>query len=233
MKNKLLILAVLTAAAALAFSGCKGSGSSSKEANFDKDASYAIGMSIGSSLVQDGIVPDYNEFLKGIKDMASGKETRFTEGEAMEKIQAAYYAMMEKREAEAVIKGAEALQKGIDFLAENTKKKGVITTDSGLQYEVLTGTTGPKPKASDMVRVHYEGKLLDGSTFDSSYTRGEPVEFPLEAVISGWTEGVQLMSKGSKFKFYIPPELGYGERETGPIPPNSVLIFEVELIDIL
>jgi len=232
MKNKLFILAVLTAAVIFSCKG-SGSGSSPKKENFDKDASYAIGMSIGSSLVQDGIVPNYNEFLKGIKDMVSGKETRFTEGEAMEKIQAAYFAMMEEREAEELEKGAETLQKGIDFLAENNKKPGIITTDSGLQYEVITGTSSAKPKASDTVRVHYEGRLLDGTVFDSSYENGEPIEFPLNAVISGWTEGLQLMSVGSKYRLFIPSELGYGSRGGGPIPPNSVLIFEVELLEIL
>jgi len=230
MKYKLtLILAVLTTAA---FLSCNG-GSSSKEKNFDKDASYALGMNIGASLAQDGIVPDIDEFIKGVKDSVSGGKTRFDENEAIDKIQSAYYAMMEKKEAEAMEKGAEELEKGNQFLVENRKNPGVITTSSGLQYEVITETSGPKPKASDFVQVHYEGRLIDGTVFDSSYQRGTPAEFPLNGVIAGWTEGVQLMSVGSKFKFYIPSELGYGSRGGGPIPPNSVLIFDVELISIL
>jgi len=230
MKYKLtLILAILTAAALL---GCKG-GSSSKEKNFDKDASYALGMNVGASLAQDGIVPNIDEFIKGVRDSISGGKTRFDENEAIEKIQAAYYAMMEKQEADAMEKGAEELEKGNEFLVENKKKPGVITTSSGLQYEVITETSGQKPKATDYVQVHYEGKLIDGTVFDSSYQRGTPAEFPLNGVIAGWTEGVQLMGEGSKFKFYIPSELGYGSRGGGPIPPNSVLIFDVELIKIL
>lgn len=234
MKFKFCLIFAISAAA-LTFWSCKGggSGSSAKEVNFDKDASYALGMSIGSSLAMDGIVPNLDEFFKGIKDSVSGKEPRFDQNEAVAKIQSAYDAMMEKKEAEALEKGAEELEKGNAFLAENSKKSGVITTSSGLQYEIITETSGPKPSATDFVQVHYEGRLIDGTVFDSSYQRGTPTEFPLNGVISGWTEGVQLMSVGSKFRFFIPSELGYGSRGGGPIPPNSVLIFEVELINIL
>jgi hypothetical protein len=118
------------------------------------------------------------------------------------------------------------------FLAENGKKAGVTTTASGLQYEVLKQGTGAKPAATDTVKVHYEGKLLDGTVFDSSVQRGEPVSFPLNRVIPGWTEGVQLMTVGSKYKFVIPSELAYGDQGAGPIPPHSVLQFEVELLSI-
>jgi FKBP-type peptidyl-prolyl cis-trans isomerase len=230
--NLTLVLAIFIA---MAFWGCKGGGfgSSAKEENFDRDASYALGMSIGANLAQDGIVPNMNEFLRGMKDNISGGKTRFDQNEAMEIIQSAYYAMMEKREADAAAKGVEELEKGNEFLVENSKKTGVITTSSGLQYEVITQTSGPKPSSSDFVQVHYEGRLIDGTVFDSSYQRGTPAEFPLNGVIAGWTEGVQLMSVGSKYKFYIPSELGYGSRGGGPIPPNSVLMFEVELIYIL
>jgi len=122
---------------------------------------------------------------------------------------------------------------GKAFLAENAAKEGVTVTESGLQYEVLVEGTGVKPLATDTVKVHYKGTLIDGTEFDSSYSRGEPAEFPLNRVISGWTEGVQLMSEGSKFKFVIPSELAYGERATGSITPNSTLVFEVELLDVL
>ena len=128
---------------------------------------------------------------------------------------------------------AKAKEEGEKFLAENAKREGVKTTASGLQYEVLEATLGQKPKATDSVRVHYEGTLIDGTVFDSSYQRGEPIEFPLNGVIKGWTEGLQLMPVGSKYKRYIPYELGYGERGAGQsIPPFATLIFTVELLEI-
>jgi FKBP-type peptidyl-prolyl cis-trans isomerase len=223
MKKNIIYLTILIVT--LVLWGCKGKSSSgSKDENFDKDASYALGMNIGTNLAVDGILPNSEQFLKGMKDVLSGGKTRFTEDEAIEKIQAAYSAMLEER-------GKESMQKGIDFLVENGKKVGVKTTSSGLQYEIIKEGTGAKPSASDIVKVHYEGKLINGETFDSSLD-GAPIEFPLDQVISGWTEGVQLMSVGSRYKFYIPPELGYGVSGAGPIPPNSVLIFEVELLDI-
>jgi FKBP-type peptidyl-prolyl cis-trans isomerase len=127
----------------------------------------------------------------------------------------------------------EAQEKGVAFMIENGKKAGVTTTASGLQYEVLKQGSGAKPAATDTVKVHYEGKLLDGSVFDSSIQRGEPVSFPLNRVIAGWTEGVQLMPVGSKFKFTIPAALAYGDQGAGPIPPHSVLQFDVELLEIV
>ena len=128
---------------------------------------------------------------------------------------------------------AKAKEEGEKFLAENAKREGVKVTESGLQYEVLEATIGQKPKATDSVRVHYEGTLIDGTVFDSSYKRGESIAFPLNGVIKGWTEGLQLMSVGSKYKLYIPYELGYGERGAGQsIPPYATLIFTVELLEI-
>jgi len=225
-----LVLAILIAAAA--FSGCKGSdsGSSAQEENFDKDASYALGMSIGGSLKNslstDGIVPNIDEFIKGLKDSLTGKETRFDEYEAMDIINSAFEALSEG-------KNAEAVQKENAFLAENSRKSGVTITPSGLQYEIVTETNGRKPSSTDTVRVHYEGRLADGTVFDSSIERGTPAEFPLNGVISGWTEGLQLMGVGSKYIFYVPSELGYGPGGWGPIPPYATLIFNVELLDIL
>ena len=129
---------------------------------------------------------------------------------------------------------AKAKEEGEKFLAENAKREGVKTTASGLQYEVLEATLGQKPKATDSVRVHYEGTLIDGTVFDSSYKRGESIAFPLNGVIKGWTEGLQLMSVGSKWRLYIPYRLGYGEHGAGSsIPPYSTLIFDVELLDII
>ncbi len=225
MKSKIVLATVIFLSAFILW-GCKRNGSSLKGENFDKDASYALGMSIGASLATDGIVPNMNEFLKGVQDSISGAEMRMTEPEAITAIQTAYQAAMEKR-------GAEAMQKEIEFLAENSKKPGVTVTPSGLQYEIITEAAGDKPSETSTVQVHYEGKLLDGTVFDSSIERGEPVEFPLDGVIAGWTEGLQLMGIGSKFRLFIPSELGYGAQGGGPIPPNSTLIFEVELLDIL
>ena len=229
MKYRFLGLLIVFIAV-LAFQGCKGnsSGSSSKKQgeNFDKDASYALGMNIGSNLLTDNIIPNMDEFIKGLEASIKGGKTRFTEMEAMEKIEAAYYTMMEKKKE-------DDMQKSNEFLAENSKKPGIKMTSSGLQYEVITETNGRKPLATDVVRVHYEGRLINGSVFDSSYDRGSPAEFPLDGVIPGWTEGVQLMGVGSKYRLYIPSELGYGEYGGGAIPPNSALIFDVELLDIV
>jgi FKBP-type peptidyl-prolyl cis-trans isomerase len=125
------------------------------------------------------------------------------------------------------------IEEGAAFLEENGKKEGVITTESGLQYEIITEGDGPKPTETSTVSVHYEGTLIDGEVFDSSYDSGEPVSFSLNSVIPGWTEGMQLMPVGSTYKFYIPSHLGYGERGTGPIPGNSVLIFKVELLELV
>ena len=220
MKYKFwMILAVLIAA--LAFWGCKGgsAGFSSIKENFDKDPSYALGMSIGASLAVDGIVPNLDAFIQGMKDSLSGGQTRFDEEEAIMKIETAYQDLREKKEN--------------SFLAENAGKSGVVVTPSGLQYEVIVERNGPKPTVSDSVRVHYEGRLIDGMIFDSSYMRGAPAEFPLEFVIPGWSEGLQLMGVGSKYRLYIPSNLGYGQYRNESIPPFSTLIFEVELLEIL
>jgi len=231
MKNKYIFLLTVL----LVFSNfwsCKNSksGSLSGEENFDRDASYALGMNLGvdikQSLEMEGIFINFDEFMKGFNDSLTGANTRFTTEEAIEIIETAYYALTEG-------KNAEAIQKENAFLAENSKKPGIVITPSGLQYEIITETQGPKPSASSYVKVHYEGRLADGTVFDSSYERGEPVEFPLDAVISGWTEGLQLMSTGSKYILYIPSELGYGPRGWGSIPGYSLLIFTVELLDIL
>ncbi|MDR1318346.1 MAG: FKBP-type peptidyl-prolyl cis-trans isomerase [Treponema sp.] len=219
----------------LALSGCGGSGSDAgapvSESAIDKDTSYALGMNLGASIAGDmannGLEPDIAEFLQGFKDSLENGKTRFTAEEAETKIRETFMARMEKE-------NGERRQAEIDFLAENSKKEGITITGSGLQYEVISEGGGVKPAASDTVRVNYEGTLSDGTVFDSSYSRGEPVEFPLDQVIPGWTEGIQLMSEGSNYRFYIPSDLGYGPQGIPPaIPPYSPLIFEVELISIL
>ena len=190
--------------------------------------SYALGLGIGHQLKNMGIENfSIEDFAQSIKDVMEGKETAMTSQEAQALLNTYF---QEKQKAEA----SKAISEGKAFLEENGKKEGVVTTKSGLQYEVLIEGTGKQPKATDTVRCHYEGSLINGSIFDSSYKRGEPAEFGLSQVIPGWTEGVQLMKEGAKYRFYIPYVLGYGENGAGSsIPPYSTLIFDVELIKVL
>lgn len=189
--------------------------------------SYALGLSIGQNLKSSGVNKlQYQDFAQGIEDILSPNPTKITMQEAQQLLQN-YFTQLEQE-----ISAAEK-EKGKQFLEENAKRQNVHTTPSGLQYEVIESTLGIKPKATDTVRVHYEGTLIDNTLFDSSYKRGEPVSFPLNQVIKGWTEGLQLMSIGSKYKFYIPYNLAYGERGAGQqIPPYATLIFTVELLNI-
>jgi FKBP-type peptidyl-prolyl cis-trans isomerase len=190
------------------------------------DASYALGMLLGGNIKAAGIEVSYDDFLAGLKAVMSGQKTRFTEEEAQAAVQAAVDAATAKRAGASVAAGQA-------FLAANKNKAGVKTTTSGLQYEVLTLGTGPVPAATATVTVNYEGRLIDGTVFDSSYARGTPATFRLNEVIRGWTEGLQLMPVGSKFRFYIPSDLAYGGRGAGNlIGPNATLIFDVELISI-
>jgi FKBP-type peptidyl-prolyl cis-trans isomerase len=220
------------------FSGCKKGKSNPQDGSFGKDASYALGMNIGSSLKADNMYPDWDEFLQGMKDYLYDNNPRYTMEEASKIFYEAYNANMEKQEAErmkqAELDSAENKQAGIAFLEENKKKPGIITTESGLQYEVIKTGDGPKPSAQDRVQVHYKGTLIDGTEFDSSYSRGQPIDFALNGVIKGWIEGLQLMNVGSQYRFFIPSDLGYGAQSAGSnIPPYSTLIFEVELLDII
>lgn len=190
--------------------------------------SYALGLGIGQQLKSMNIENfDIKEFSRSIEDVMAGRETDMTAREAQVML-SEYFQKKEKQQAE------ENIAKGKAYLEENGKREGVITTKSGLQYEVLTEGTGKSPKATDKVRCHYEGRLTDGSVFDSSYQRGEPADFGLNQVIAGWTEGVQLMKEGAKYRFHIPYLLGYGERGAGAsIPPYATLVFDVELIKVL
>ena len=202
--------------------------------------SYVIGMDIGNSLKQLNTEFNLEAMAQGIKAILEG-ETPLLEQDEAEQVKQAFF---QKVQAEAQQKAAAAseelaamgqknLEEGQAFLAENKTKEGVVETDSGLQYEVLEEGDGSKPQASDTVTVHYRGTLLDGTVFDSSITRGQPATFTLNQVIAGWTEGVQLMPVGSKYKFFIPSNLAYGEQGAGGrIGPNSTLIFEVELLEI-
>jgi FKBP-type peptidyl-prolyl cis-trans isomerase FkpA len=184
-------------------------------------------MALGSSLKETQVAIDYDKMLKGIKDIVEGKETEITLEEAGMRIQAAI------SQAQALASESNS-KKEAEFLESNGKKAGIVTTESGLQYEVLKEGTGAHPKASDTVKVDYVGTLLDGTKFDSSIDRGQPAEFPLDGVIPGWTEGIQLMKVGGKTRFYIPSNLAYGQSGAGGvIGPNSTLVFEVDLLDIV
>ncbi len=193
---------------------------------------YIIGMDIGKSLREQGTGVDLDTLVEAIRDTYNGEELAMTPEEAAAVRQAYVQKRQAEQQAQSTAVGQANLAEGQKFLAENKTKEGVVTTESGLQYNVVTMGEGAKPTATDTVKVHYSGKLLDGTEFDSSYARNEPISFALNRVIPGWTEGVQLMPVGSKYMFYIPSELAYGEGGGGPIPPNSTLIFEVELLDI-
>ena len=189
--------------------------------------SYALGLSMGQNLMGSGVESlNYQDLAQGIEDVLTKQQPKISYQEAQQVLNTFF------QELENKIAGA-AKADGEKFLAENAKREGVKVTASGLQYEILEPSLGQKPKATDTVRVHYEGTLIDGTVFDSSYKRGESITFPLDGVIKGWTEGLQLMSIGSKYKFFIPYQLAYGERGAGQsIPPYAALIFTVELLGI-
>ena len=189
--------------------------------------SYAIGLSMGQNLMGSGVTSlEYADLAAGIKDVLEKNQPQISYQEAQQ-VLGKFFSELEQKIA------GEAKAAGEAFLAENAKREGVKVTESGLQYEVIEATIGQKPKATDKVRVHYEGTLIDGTVFDSSYKRGESITFGLNQVIKGWTEGLQLMSIGSKYKLYIPYQLAYGERGAGAnIPPYAALIFTVELLGI-
>ncbi len=195
--------------------------------------SYAIGWQAGAAFKAQGVEIEEADFLDGLRAALSGGESKWTEAEMMAAMQELQREMMAKQQAAAEEQSKVNVTAGEEFLASNKEREGVTTTASGLQYEVITGGDGPSPAATDTVTVHYRGTLIDGTEFDSSYARNAPATFALNQVIPGWTEGVQLMSVGSKFKFYVPSELGYGMRGAGPkIGPGAALIFEVELLEI-
>lgn len=190
--------------------------------------SYALGMVIGHNLKGMGVENlSGSDFAQAVTDVLSGETTKMTDAEAQQLVT----NFMQKQQEEA---GKAIREEGEKFLAENAKKEGVTVLPSGLQYVVLQEGKGAKPTATDRVKCHYEGTLTNGAVFDSSYRRGEPAVFPLNGVIAGWTEGVQLMAEGAKYRFFIPYNLAYGERGAGQaIPPYAALIFDVELIEIV
>lgn len=198
--------------------------------------SYALGHNIGHQLIGMGLQKSLNieDYAAAITDVLQGREPKMSHQEVQQVLEHYFTELEQRQQAEAAERGKAAKGEGEAFLAENKKRAGVVTTPSGLQYEIVKEGTGRQPKASDTVRCHYEGTLIDGTVFDSSYRRNQPAEFGLRQVIAGWTEGVQLMKEGSIFKFYIPYNLAYGERGAGAdIPPYAALIFTVELIKVL
>ena len=197
--------------------------------------SYALGLGIGRQLSQMGADNlDIDDFAKAIKDILAGKKPEIDDAEAQTLVKDFFEKQEVKQRAAAAEKFKETKEKGEAYLAENAKKEGVVTLPSGLQYQVIKEGNGRRPKATDKVKCHYEGMLVDGTLFDSSIQRGEPATFPLNGVIKGWTEGLQLMQEGAKYRFFIPYHLGYGENGAGAsIPPFSALVFDVELIEVV
>lgn len=222
-------LVITTAVALSAFSQAM---SAAELESQEQKLGYIIGMDIGNSLKQQGTDIDLQALFEAIETVYTGGTPALTDEEAAS-IREAYIA---ERRAEVESERQELADKnaaeGAAFLSDNRAKEGVMVTDSGLQYQVMVEGDGPRPVASDRVRVHYRGTLLNGQEFDSSYARGEPATFVLDQVIPGWTEGLQLMPVGSKYKFFIPSDLAYGPGGGRTIEPNATLIFEVELLGI-
>lgn len=199
-------------------------------ATFTDTISYLLGYSVYNDLKNNNIEINSQSFIKGFNEAQSNAEPLLSE-DKMEMVMMKFQQMMQDKvmaEKEEKLKGAR--KEAADFLEANKAKEGVFTTPSGLQYQIINEGSGDSPSSTDRVTAHYEGSLIDGTVFDSSYERGEPVSFPLNQVITGWTEGLQLMKPGAVYVFYIPSDLGYGDSEVGPIPAGSVLIFKVELI---
>ena len=194
--------------------------------------SYSLGINIAKSFETEFSEINLEQFIQGINDKHSKEELKISEAETQQIVQSYFMKKQVGQQEKAKTEMTPKIKEGEEFLEKNGKKEGITTTASGLQYEIITQGTGSKPGLTDEVETHYHGTLLDGTVFDSSVDRGQSISFPVNGVIKGWTEALQLMSVGSKWKLYIPYNLAYGERGTGPIGPYSTLIFEVELISI-
>ena len=233
--KKLLAIAALLALALAAVS-CGGEGVARKtslESEIER-ASYAYGMDVATSMLRSGMVLDVDSFVQGFRDTLEGESPLLTEQEKMVVMQEYATKMREEQMAKAEVDAVTNLTEGTAFIEANKTAEGVKTTDSGLQYLVLEEGTGATPDTDSRVKVHYMGTLIDGTSFDSSYDRGEPAEFPVGGVIPAWTEALQLMKVGGKMKIFAPPTIAYGERGAPPvIGPNATLIFEIELIEIV
>ncbi|MFH0764971.1 MAG: FKBP-type peptidyl-prolyl cis-trans isomerase [Calditrichota bacterium] len=230
MKTRWLVLLLA------AVSSCQGQGGAAKqiklETQMDK-VSYAIGLDIGRSFKEQTMEINADALVKGIRDALAGGATLMTDEEVKTAMETWQEDMMNKMDPDRKDNAGMNKTEGETFLQENKTKEGVITLPSGLQYKVLKEGTGSSPKLEDEVVTHYQGRLINGKVFDSSYDRGEPISFPVNGVIAGWTEALQLMKEGSKWELFVPSNLAYGSRGAGPdIGPNATLIFEVELIKV-
>lgn len=233
MKRLSTTTLLLLALAALIFAGCGKQAASNAPvpviASVEQKVSYGVGYNMGASLAREGaLAVDTAALMAGITDGLVKAKTRVPEAE----LEAAFTTLQQKLAAAATVAAEKQLAAGNEYLAKNKARPGVTVTASGLQYEVLAKGTGPKPTTSNTVKVHYHGTLTDGTVFDSSVERKEPIEFAVTGVITGWTEALQLMSVGDKWRLTLPSAIAYGPRGKGDIPPNSVLIFEIELLEI-
>jgi FKBP-type peptidyl-prolyl cis-trans isomerase len=234
---KTSIISIMCAALLIGTIGCQNAKQQTDKTSPESDKeklSYAIGADMAQSLsnIKDEI--DLAMLQKGMGDKFTGKELLVSDEEAKSLLQALNTRFQAKQQEEFAKAAQDSLVEGKAWLEDNKTKEGVITTESGLQYKILKEGEGKSPKASDTVKVHYEGTRLDGTVFDSSYKRGEPVTFPVNGVIKGWTEGLQLMKEGGKYKLFVPADLAYGESGAGQqIKPNEVLLFDVELLEVI
>lgn len=200
----------------------------------EQKTSYCIGLDMGASCERFPIQVDLEAFFQGVRDAVEGAPPRLTQPEFIALMRTFHQQLQEQSRADSEAEAETNNDTGAEFRANNANNPDVEVRDSGLQIEILTEGTGPNPKATDTVRVHYRGTLIDGTEFDSSYQRGQAAEFPLNRVIPGWTEGLQQMKSGGKARLVLPPELAYGSQGAGQmIGPNATLVFEVELLDIL
>lgn len=202
-------------------------GCSRKPKNLKEEVSYSIGAQFGRSLKAQGLDLDTKALSNGIVDGYKGEKLELNE----EQMQKVMMKLAENRQADLRVEAEKNLRKANEFLEKNKEETGVKTTATGLQYKVEAEGSGPQPKDTDVVVVNFTGRTADGGEFDSTSKRGRPAEFPIKGVVPGWTEGLLMMKKGAKYTFYVPPNLGYGERPRQKMPPNSVLIFETELVD--
>jgi FKBP-type peptidyl-prolyl cis-trans isomerase len=234
MKRKFLFTAVVAAV----LTGCNEKQAEQPKAlaleTDEARVSYGMGVGLGKRIAQESFQVDVDAFSAGMRHAMTGAEQLLSDEQIGEEMQAFQQRQMEKQQADYDALADKNKAEGEAFLAENAKKEGVVTTDSGLQYKVLTTGEGAKPSETDVVEVHYRGSLLDGTEFDSSYSRNSTVSFPVNGVIPGWVEALQMMPVGSKWQLYIPSDLAYGPGGTGggPIGPNATLLFDVELIAI-
>lgn len=240
-KNSTIAVALCSALVVILTVGCntsQQSGSEAPEANLETNidsVSYGIGYMNGQNMRQQGMDDiEAEDFVAGLKQAMNQEDPQISQSEIQQLLQQYQIKAQQKAQQMKQEEAQKNLKAGEEFLAENRNKEGVQVTESGLQYKVLEEGSGESPSATDSVTVHYEGTLIDGTVFDSSYERGEPVTFRLNGVIPGWTEGVQLMKEGATYRFFIPGDLAYGmnTRPGGPIGPNETLIFKVELIEV-